>query len=70
MANVKERILTNWTFIRVFYLVIGCVVIVHSMIQQQWFGVAIGGYFAAMGLFGIGCASGNCYGGSCDEKTK
>lgn len=70
MVNVKQRILSNWTFMRVIYLIIGCIVVIHSIIQQQWFGVAIGFYFAAMGLFGLGCAAGNCFGGSCDPKEK
>jgi hypothetical protein len=62
---MKERILTNWTFIRLLYLVIGVVVLVQSMLTKQWFGVAFGGYFAAMGLFAFGCAAGSCFGGSC-----
>lgn len=28
--------------------------------SQQWMGTVIGGYFASMGMFGFGCASGNC----------
>ena len=62
---MKERLLTNWTFIRVFYLVAGIFVIIQSFISRQWFGIAFGGYFAAMGLFAFGCASGNCIGGNC-----
>ncbi len=27
---------------------------------QQWYAIAIGVYFAAMGLFAFGCAAGNC----------
>lgn len=69
---MKERILTNWTFTRVFYLIIGIIVIIQSVMSQQWFGVAFGGYFSSMGLFAFGCASGNCFGGSCavDPKQK
>jgi len=62
---MKERILTNWTFTRALYLVMGIAVIVQSVINQQWFGVAFGGYFASMGLFAFGCAAGNCYSGNC-----
>lgn len=40
------------------------------MIAREWIGIAFGGYFAAMGLFALGCAAGNCYGGSCETKTK
>ncbi|MFN3940472.1 MAG: hypothetical protein ACK4IY_07775 [Chitinophagales bacterium] len=73
---MKNRILTGWTFARVLYLILGSIVIVQSILDSQWFGVAFGGYFAAMGLFAFGCASGNCLGGNCkvvdapsDKKT-
>jgi hypothetical protein len=68
---MKQRILTNWTFARALFLVVGITVIVQSVLSQQWFGVVFGGYFASMGLFAFGCAAGNCYGGSCatEEKT-
>lgn len=35
---MKKRILTNWTFTRGLYLVMGIFVIIQSAIQQQWFG--------------------------------
>jgi hypothetical protein len=57
---MKERILNNWTFMRALYLLMGITVIVQSVINQQWFGLAFGGYFASMGLFAFGCAAGNC----------
>ncbi len=62
---MKERILTNWTIMRGFYLVVGLYIVTQSVINQEWFGVAFGGYFASMGLFAFGCASGTCGGGSC-----
>ena len=61
---MKERILTNWTVARVLYLVIGITVIIQAIMIQQWLGVVFGGYFASMGLFAFGCASGNCFGGN------
>lgn len=57
---MKERILTGWTIARWLYLGIGILMIVQSVISRQWFGIAIGSYFAAMGLFAFGCAAGNC----------
>jgi hypothetical protein len=66
---MKERILTNWTFIRALYLLMGILLMVQSALSQQWFGIAVGGYFAAMGLFAFGCASGNCFSGNCETKT-
>ncbi|MFI5131133.1 MAG: hypothetical protein ACHQFX_14120 [Chitinophagales bacterium] len=58
---MKERILSRWTVARILYLVIGIYVIVQSIMDKQWMGVAVGGYFAAMGLFAFGCAAGNCF---------
>lgn len=67
---MKERILPNWTFTRVLYLIIGSAIIFQSVMSQQWVGVAFGSYFASMGLFAFGCAAGNCFGGSCEVETK
>ena len=66
---MKERILTNWTFTRAFYLIVGIFVVIQSFMGQQWLGIAFGGYFAAMGLFAFGCASGNCFGGNCSAES-
>lgn len=67
---MKERILTGWTFTRGLYLLMGILVIIQSAMQQQWFGVLFGGYFASMGLFAFGCASGNCFGGNCATEPQ
>jgi hypothetical protein len=67
---MKNRILNNWTFTRALYLLIGTAVIVQSVMSQQWFGVVFGGYFASMGLFAFGCATGNCYGGNCGTEPQ
>ena len=61
---MKDRILTNWTFTRALYLLMGIALIVQSVMSKQWFGVAFGGYFASMGLFAFGCAAGNCLRGN------
>ena len=58
---MMNRIMTGWTIPRGFYLVIGMIIFVQSIVQQEWLGITFGGYFAAMGLFGFGCAGGNCY---------
>jgi hypothetical protein len=60
-----DRILTGWSFQRAFYLIAGGGMVAMSIIDHQWPGALIGSYFAAMGLFAFGCASGNCYGGAC-----
>lgn len=65
---MKERILSNWTFRRFLYLAMGLFMVIESIRTQQWFGLLFGGYFAAMGLFAFGCASGVC-GSYADQKT-
>ena len=63
---MKQRFLNNWTFMRLIYLIMGILVIIQSAIISQWLGVVFGAYFASMGLFAFGCASGNCLGENCD----
>ncbi len=66
---MKERILTNWSFRRIVYLAVGGILIYESIISHLWVGIAFGGYYAAMGLFGFGCASGQC-GGNCSLEER
>ncbi|WP_084625664.1 hypothetical protein [Salinimicrobium xinjiangense] len=63
-----NRIFSNWTWVRIVYLLIGVWVIVQSALEGQWIGVVIGAWPAVMGLFAFGCASGNCATGSCEVK--
>lgn len=65
-----DRIMTGWTFQRAFYLIAGGGMVIMSAMDHQWAGALIGGYFAAMGLFAFGCASGNCFGGTCKTEMK
>jgi hypothetical protein len=58
---MKQRILSGWNFRRVMYLLLGIALIAQSIMIQQWMGIFIGAYFAAMGIFSFGCAAGNCY---------
>ena len=64
-----NRIFTGWTFTRAAYLLIGTWVIVQSGFEGQWIGIVLGAWPAAMGLFGLACAGGNCSTGSCEVKT-
>lgn len=66
---MKERVLNNWSFIRVLYLVMGTLIVVQTAMSREWLGVLIGSYFVVMGLFSIGCASGTCYGGNCTIES-
>ncbi len=63
---MKERILTGWNFQRALFLIIGITVIAQTISTKDWWAVVFGGYFAAMGIFRIGCASGACFGGNCN----
>jgi hypothetical protein len=65
---MKNRILTGWTFTRVLYLVGGSFICAQSLLDNQWVGIVVGGYFAAMGLFAYGCAAGNCTTVSCSVE--
>ncbi|OQB58774.1 MAG: hypothetical protein BWX95_02707 [Bacteroidetes bacterium ADurb.Bin141] len=66
---MKQRLLTGWNVQRVLYVLIGGAIVIQSVVNREWIGVLPGGYFAAMGLFAFGCASGNCYGGSCTSDA-
>ena len=67
---MKERILKGWTMTRVVYLLLGSALVWQSIAETQWIGVVLGGYFAAMGVFAFGCATGNCYGGQCSTDSE
>ncbi len=58
---MKQRILTNWSFTRALYLVLGLIIAIEAFINGQWLGIVLGGYMTSMGVFAFGCASGSCY---------
>jgi hypothetical protein len=55
-----NRLLRNWTIIRVVYLLLGSFVAIQAGMHSEWLGMTFGIYFASMGLFGFGCARGSC----------
>lgn len=63
-----ERITNGWSVIRVIYLLLGSAVIAQGIMEKQWFAVAFGVYFASMGVFNYGCASGACYTSSTNRQ--
>lgn len=69
MKELWLRISTQWTFIRVFYFLAGLFIASQSFQDGQWFGAIFGIYFTSMGLFAFGCASGACFGGTCEKPT-
>lgn len=58
--GMLQRVLTGWTFIRALYLVIGGFVLAQAVIEGQWPGLLLGGYFTSMAVFNYGCAAGAC----------
>lgn len=67
---MKTRILTNWTFTRILFLAIGILIIGQALAAHEWWGMLFGAYFLAMGVFALGCASGNCVTGNCAVDLK
>ncbi|WP_339648124.1 hypothetical protein [uncultured Salegentibacter sp.] len=65
-----KRIATGWTWIRAAYFLIGTFVIVQSAFEGEWIGILLGAWPAAMGLFGLACAGGNCYTGTCEVRSE
>jgi hypothetical protein len=62
---MKQRLLSGWNFRRIIYTVVGIAIIVHAIIQREWFSALLGGFFTVMGFFALGCAGGQCSGKSC-----
>ena len=67
---MKDRILKGWTFIRWTYLAMGLLIVIQAVVSQKWMEFFLGAYFASMGIFAFGCASGNCIGGSCAREPE
>ncbi len=67
---MRKRILTGWTVQRAIYGLVGLAIIAQAIKDKEWVWLLPGAYFAAMGIFAFGCASGNCFGGSCYVDTK
>jgi len=67
---MKKNILTGWTLRRYVYLIAGILIAMQAIREKEWMLTLAGIYFAAMGLFAFGCASGNCLGGKCTTEKK
>ena len=68
--QLKDRIFTGWTWIRAVYVFMGSAIIFQAFADKEWLLVIFGAYFASMGIFGYGCAGGNCYGGACEPPAR
>ena len=67
---MKKNILTGWTLRRSVYLIAGILIAMQAIREKEWMLTLAGIYFAAMGLFAFGCASGNCLGGKCTAEKR
>lgn len=50
-----DRILSGWNFMRIARLVLGIFIIVQGIVTKEWVFALLGGLFAIMPLFNIGC---------------
>lgn len=57
---MKKRLLTGWNMQRIAFLLMGVILLLHTIMDNQPIGVLLGIYITGMGLFGFGCAAGNC----------
>lgn len=57
---IWNRMRYGWTFMRMLYLVMGITIVIQASMISQWPGIFLGAYFMVMGLFSLGCASGQC----------
>lgn len=53
-------LLKNWNLSRILFLFLGISILYQTTQSNEWFGYIIGIYFLLMGIFSLGCASGNC----------
>ena len=65
---MKRRVLSNWSFLRLLYAVMGAGLLYYSVTERQWLGIIIALYFLAMCVFAIGCATGNFVGDECEVE--
>jgi hypothetical protein len=65
---MRKRIFTGWTWTRWAFLIIGLLMVVHAGLNREWLLTLPGFYFAGMGVFGLGCASGSCVNNACETK--
>lgn len=50
-----NKILSGWNFMRIARLALGIFIIVQGIVTKEWTFALLGGLFAIMPLFNIGC---------------
>lgn len=57
---LKERLLKNWNFMRILYLVTGVSALIAAFLVDAWIIGVVGLFFIYMSVFSLGCTSGQC----------
>ena len=52
---MREKLLSNWGFMRVFRLALGIYIIVQGIHANEWMFIVLGALFSIMPLMNIGC---------------
>ncbi|UJH89654.1 hypothetical protein LZ575_11205 [Antarcticibacterium sp. 1MA-6-2] len=65
---MRKRIFSGWTWTRWVFVIIGLLMVIHAGLDGEWAFTLPGLYFAGMGVFGLGCASGSCANNACEVK--
>lgn len=51
--------INKWSFMRLFRLILGVLIIIQGFVSKEWLFVGLGGLFTLMPLLNIGCGCGN-----------
>lgn len=60
MQELKHRLFSNWTNVRLIYNLLGLLILGSSIPETEWIGILFGAYVSSMGIFAFGCAGGQC----------
>ena len=52
---MREKLLSNWNFMRVFRLALGIYIIVQGIQANEWTFIVLGAMFSIMPIMNIGC---------------
>ncbi|MFN3588000.1 MAG: hypothetical protein ACK4UP_01380 [Spirosomataceae bacterium] len=54
-----KTLITGWTMVRVIRFIIGAIILVQSIVMNQYAIAAFGGIFMTQALLNLGCGSSN-----------
>lgn len=55
-----QKIISNWTFIRLIRLILGIFIIIQSVQIQNYWMIILGIVFSVMALINVGCCGNSC----------